>query len=125
MQNLCSTDFFKKTKFNAETQTQLWMSNIGDSHDIFCDCDTPFAHLLASIFPPGHTDRNKTIEQILIRDFNQKCHSGGTAEKNLGMASAFAEDGERDGLKEEKEEDIIKDEDLQELIDAGEDAITR
>jgi len=96
------------------------MSNIADSHDIFCGCNTPFAHLLASIFPPGHQDRNLTVQQILERDYTQ-CHSGGEEERNLGLLTGIEPTAAAAFLKEE-EEDYIKDEDLQNLIDAGEDA---
>lgn len=81
---LSHKDFARKTKYNIDTQNQIWMSGIADSHDTWCDCDTPFAHLLASIFPPGHKDRNSTINQILYRDYKQKCLSGGAADKNSG-----------------------------------------
>ena len=124
MQHLCSKDFIKPCSYNEETKNQLWMSEIADSHDIWCSCNTPFAHLLASIFPPGHQDRCKSIQEILERDYKQLCHSGGTEERNLGMALALEEDGEGDGQKEEKEE-YIKDEELEQLIAAGEDAATR
>ncbi len=40
-----------------------------DSHDICCDCKFPFAHLLDSIFPEGHTDRYQSIEYIIKRDY--------------------------------------------------------
>lgn len=102
----------------------MWMSEISDSHDIWCGCDTPFSHLLASIFPPDHTDRNLTIQQILTRDY-QQCHSGGHGERGLGMAGGL-EEGDKDlGIKEEEEEEYIKDEELENLIAAGEDAGTR
>lgn len=84
MQNLAPKDFYVRTKFNSDTQNQIWMSQLADGHDNFCNCDTPFSHLLSSIFPPGHKDRNLTINQILARDYKQKCRSGGTAERNSG-----------------------------------------
>lgn len=86
MQHISSTDFFVKTTFNNETLTQLWMSQIADSHDSICKCDSPFAHLLASIFPPGHKDRDLTINQILQRDLKETCHFGGKEEDALGGA---------------------------------------
>lgn len=90
MSKLCSTDFYQKTPFNVETQTQIWMSQIADSHDNFCHCCSPFAHLLASIFPPGHQDRVLTIDQILERDFQQICRGGGTEERSGGEADTNA-----------------------------------
>ncbi len=84
---LCSKDFHRKSPYNHETKDQMWMSIIGDTHDAICGCDQPFAHLLTNIFPIGHTDRDKTINQIIWRDFKQlqKCHSSGDAENAPGI----------------------------------------
>lgn len=87
------------------------MSLIADSHDIHCKCDTPFAHLLQSIFPPGHKDRQLTIEQITTRDFLQ-CHSGGIEEENLGIqlgesAATLPEERENQDTKEDIEDLIL------------------
>lgn len=60
------------------------MSAIGDTHDMFCGCDQPFAHLLDNIFPEGHIDRNKSIQSIIQRDFKQ-CHFGGEEEESHGI----------------------------------------
>ncbi len=96
--------FFTPTPFNNETKNQMWMSMIADGHDICCGCTQPFAHLLDSIFPEGHTDRNKTINYIIQRDFSL-CHSGGTEDENhgiqLGESAAT--------LKREKEDQEEKD----------------
>lgn len=78
----------------------MWMSTLADVHDIHCQCEFPFAHLLDSIFPDGHKDRNLTIHQIIERDLKQ-CLSGGEEEERTGMdvpdsAAALL------GLKEEK-----------------------
>lgn len=98
------------------------MSEIADSHDIWCDCTGPFAHLLASIFPPGHQDRNLTINQILKRDFKQ-CLSGGHAAENSGTTG----DTKGDGLKQEKQEEEIptEEENIEDLLAAVEDAEKR
>lgn len=98
----------------------MWMSCIADSHDSWCDCDTPFAHLLASIFPPGHTDRTRTIEQILDRDFRKQCLSGGAVAENSGMAVEKLTE-ESHTLKREKE-DSTEQEDIEDLLAAVEDA---
>ncbi len=76
--------FFTPTPFNNETKNQMWMSMIADGHDICCGCTQPFAHLLDSIFPEGHTDRDKTIAYIIKRDYSL-CHSGGTEEESHGI----------------------------------------
>lgn len=90
MQHICSKDFWSTTTFNPETKNQLWMSIIADSHDSICNCKTPFAHLLANIFPPGHKDRNLSINQILERDYIELCRSGGTEEGSHGMVAGGA-----------------------------------
>lgn len=120
MNYISGKDFYKPCKYNCDTKNQLWCSIIADAHDSTCSCEQPFAHLLALIFPPGHTDRNLTINQIIKRDYKALCLGGGTEEESHGLA-----DGEKD-LQEEnikkEEEEYIKDEDLQDLIAAGEDA---
>jgi len=115
---LCPRDYHRKTPYNNETKDQLWMSILSDSHDIHCGCPTPFAHLLSLIFPIGHTDRNKTINQILWRDFKELCHSGGNA--------AAASSGQGEDTKEKPIEEegalYIRDEDLANLTEK-EDAV--
>lgn len=112
MNNLTATDFYKPTKYNPETLNQIWMSEIADSHDIWCDCSGPFAHLLASIFPPGHQDRNLTIDQILKRDYKQ-CLSGGDAGENSGQEPGLQDAGASTGIKEEKD---TADQNIEDLI---------
>lgn len=122
MNNLTAIDFYKPTKYNPETLNQIWMSEIADSHDIWCDCNGPFAHLLASIFPPGHKDRDLTISQILKRDFKQ-CLSGGDAGESAGGAAGTASHTikpEREELSGNQEEENIED-----LLAAAEDAERR
>lgn len=87
----------------------MWMSMISDGHDIHCGCCQPFAHLLDSIFPEGHADRNKTIEQIIQRDL-QLCHSGGTEEEDHGIplgGSAATERPATENIKEEEDLDAL------------------
>nr|UHS18454.1 MAG: hypothetical protein [Gammatorquevirus sp.] len=106
MQNISAEDFFKPTNFNNTTKNQLWMSIIADSHDSLCNCWHPFAHMLASLFPPGHQDRNKTIEQILQRDFAETCHSGGEEGESSGAAGGGNPDTTNIKEEENQEEDI-------------------
>ena len=119
---LSHKDFASKTKYNIDTQNQIWMSNIADSHDCWCDCPTPFAHLLSSIFPPGHRDRHLTIEQILQRDYKEKCLSGGGEEESHGMAGSGA-DGELQDIKDEGEE--FQGEEIENLLAAADAENTR
>lgn len=124
MSNINFTDFYRETTFNPETKNQIWMSQIADSHDNWCNCDWPFAHLLASIFPVGHRDRTLTIEQILQRDLQEKCLSGGADAKNSGMAGHASADASKHIKREDQEEDLPGDE-LEKLLAAVEDAGTR
>lgn len=112
MQNLSTKDFYQETNFNPETKNQIWMSQIADSHDNICCCDHPFAHLLASIFPPGHRDRDSTINQILIRDYKEKCLSGGVEGANHGLAdgATAAENGPPKEEKPDEDEEYPGDE---------------
>lgn len=124
MQNLSSKDFFVSTPFNEETKTQVWMSQIADSHDNICYCNYPFAHLLASIFPPGHRDRDLTINQILTRDYKDKCLSGGNAESGHGMAASGTGGGFKPKEENTEEEDLPGDE-IENLLAAADAAATR
>lgn len=121
--NICSTDFFIPTPFNEETKTQVWMSQIADSHDNICNCTHPFAHLLASIFPPGHTDRDKTINYILARDYKDKCLSGGNEGRGHGMAASGTGGGFKP--KEEREEEDLPEEEIEGLLAAAAEEDTR
>lgn len=94
----------------------MWMSMIGDAHDIHCGCELPFAHLLDSIFPEGHKDRNLTIKQIVERDL-QVCHSGGIEERSYGLVAGSSAANIAGDLKEEEEEDTK--ENIEELLAAA------
>jgi len=124
MNTLCSQDFFKPTKYNNETKNQLWMSVLADTHDCICCCDTPFAHLLASIFPPDHRDRQLTIQEIIERDYKE-CHFGGKEERSGGGEGAAAASTSAGPPKENIKEEEITDEELSRLIAAAEDAQKR
>lgn len=99
----------------------MWMSMIADGHDCICNCNSPFGHLLASIFPPGHQDRNLSIEHIINRDIKE-CLSGGNAEENPGMAGGG---GDADAALIKQEEGDFQEEELEELLAAAEKENTR
>lgn len=119
MQNICPKDFFKKNSYNFETKNQLWCSQIADAHDNFCGCDHPFAHLLSSIFPPGHTDRNLTINQILTRDYTERCLSGGTEEESPGGADGNTGAAEDLIPKREDAEEDFPGQEIEDLLAAA------
>lgn len=114
--------FYKTTKYNGSTLNQMWMSMIADSHVIHCDCKTPFAHLLDSIFPEGHRDRDKTIKHIIDRDIKE-CHSGGAEEEDGGGAETAATENPEE--KDIKREDPFTDANVEELLAAAQDAEAR
>jgi len=116
MSHLSANDFYEETKYNLDTKNQIWLSEIADSHDIWCNCTTPFCHLLASIFPPGHTDRDKKINYILERDYQEKCRSGGKDARDTGQP-----DIKEKTTLEETEEDLA-DVDVDDLLHAVADA---
>lgn len=101
--------FYKPTQYNGVTKSQMWMSIVGDAHDIHCGCNQPFAHLLDNIFPEGHQDRELTIAAIIQRDL--QCLSGGEEDKGDGMAVGTSAATLREDIKEEDfQEDIGIDE---------------
>lgn len=121
MSNYSASHFFKPTPYNNDTKNQMWMSMIADGHDCICNCNSPFGHLLASIFPPGHQDRLLSIEDIINRDIKE-CLSGGDAAASHGTA-----DGDGDAAAEHiklEGEDFHADE-LEELLAAAEEENTR
>jgi len=120
MQNITAADFYKKSEYNIDTKNQLWCSTIADGHDNFCSCNFPFAHLLSSIFPPGHSDRDLTITQILTRDYTELCLSGGTEERNGGGEAEGANGTGQDTKREPDAEE--EDKDIEKLLAAFEDA---
>ena len=102
--------FYKPTAYNGVTKAQMWMSIVGDAHDIHCGCDKPFAHLLDNIFPEGHQDRNLTVDAIIQRDL--KCHFGGEGEEEDGMAAGTSAATLKENIKEEDFQEDIGVEDL-------------
>lgn len=121
MQHLSAKDFYTPTPYNIDTKNQIWLSQIADSHDNFCNCQHPFAHLLASIFPPGHQDRVLSINQILKRDYREKCLSGGTGDANHGLENTDIKEEPTD----QEERDSLADAGVEDLLAAVEDAEPR
>jgi len=116
------SSFYKPTKYNGQTKNQMWMSIIADAHDIHCECTEPFCHILDSIFPEGHKDRNLTIEQIIQRG-KQKCPSGGEEEEDHGLLAGQSAATPGEPIKEER--DDLDDAQLAELLAAAEEDDTR
>ena len=121
MSFISSKDFYTPTPFNSTTKQQIWMSMIADGHDNICHCNHPFAHLLSNIFPVGHKDRDLTINQILQRDYEEQCRSGGVAGAGTsGLGTNAGENSPGEG----RGPGYVEDAELEELIAAGESAAT-
>lgn len=123
MSHIDSDDFFTPTPFNNTTKQQIWMSIIADGHDNICHCCHPFAHLLANIFPPGHKDRNLTINQILERDLKEKWHSGGEEGESFGGTTKKVDIKEKITTEDEKQP--TEEEEIDGLLAAAADAAER
>lgn len=120
---LCSKDFFNRSFYNNETKEQMWMSIIQDSHDSICSCSFAYSHLLACIFPIGHADRNLSINQIINRDYREKCQSTGGGDAVFGGAET-EHTAAASKNQDIKEEDATDDQELAALVAAAEDVAT-
>ena len=109
-------NFYKPTTYNGDTKGQMWLSIVGDAHDMHCGCQQPFAHLLQNIFPEGHKDRNLTVDQIIARDFKE-CHFGGEEEEDHGLVAGTSA-ATLQNLKEE-EKDFQEEEGIEGLLAAA------
>lgn len=119
MSKIQAKDFFTPTPYNQDTKNQIWMSQIADSHDNICSCNHPFAHLIANIFPVGHKDRDLTINKILLRDYREKCLSGGTGDANHGMADGGTAATSTTGAEKSQEEEEFPEEEVDALLAAA------
>lgn len=119
-------NFYRPSKYNKETKSQLWMSAINDSHDAFCGCCKPFAHLLCDLFPEGHKDLDLTIRQIIDREIKNPpwCFGGKEDESGGGEAKEENITGETSGLNQ-KDTEEEEEKDIEKLIAAFEDAERR
>ena len=113
-----SFNFFRNPAYNSETKTSLWLSGFNDTHDSFCGCCKPIAHLLSVLFPEGHKDLDLTIRQILKRETeDNKCLFGGNEDPVGGGEDAGEGPSNAIDTKEEKE-DLTEDQ-IEELIAAA------
>lgn len=119
MSKIQAKDFFTPTPYNQDTKNQIWMSQIADSHDNICSCDHPFAHLIANIFPVGHKDRDLTINKILLRDYREKCLSGGPEGASHGMADGGTAATSTTGAEKSQEEEEFPEDEVDALLAAA------
>lgn len=75
---MSTTPFFEPPNYNLDGRQQLWINVCLNSHDTWCGCDTPLVHLLTCLLPPGHKDRNLTVEELIAKNYQKKWPSGGT-----------------------------------------------
>lgn len=110
------SNFFTAPQYNHLGRQQLWVDSCILSHDAWCGCNCPIAHLIDSILPLGHKDRDLTVQEILSRDYSVRCRSGGEEEVSGGPATAL---NTEDGPTEEDLEKIFTDDAIEELLDAA------
>lgn len=111
--------YFEPPRYNALTRQQIWIDGCTHSHDTWCGCNKPIAHFIASVLPLGHKDRDLTIKEILLRDLEQSCHSGGTAATAFGIEKTDTHTEGRNTTDIEDLEKIFSEDALEELIDAA------
>lgn len=119
MSKIQAKDFFTPTPYNETTKNQIWMSQIADSHDNICSCNHPSAHLLANIFPVGHKDRDLSINKILLRDYREKCLSGGPEGVSHGMGDSGTAGTSSTAAKEEQDEEEYPGDELDAILAAA------
>lgn len=111
------TAFFEPPTYNLDSKQQIWIDGIINSHDIWCGCDSPIAHMLNHLLPPGHKDRYKTVDEIITEAYKQKWPFGGTEE----TGGINPEEGATEGgntTKENQEEDYTEEE-IEQLLAAA------
>lgn len=111
------TCFFEPPKYNLEGRQQLWVDGCLFSHDSWCGCAHPAAHLLHCLLPTGHKDRNLSVEALIKKAYNTKWHSGGGTEEESGILATDTEN--RDAENINPEEDAFGDAALDELLAAA------
>lgn len=110
--------FFEPPKYNLIGRNQLWIDSCIHAHDTWCGCSYPIAHFIDSVVPVGHKDRDLTINEILSRDLTAKCHFGGAAETNGGVAPAL-DTAARENTEEEDLEKLFSEDAIEELLEAA------
>lgn len=109
-------EFFQPPSYNHQGRQQLWLDGCIFTHDSWCGCNYPALHLLATLLPPGHKDRDLTVEEIITRE-TRKCLSGGKDEKDGGQQPATEQTDTGEGL--ENLEDVFTEDAIDELLAAA------
>lgn len=114
---MSNTSFFEPPRYNLDGRQQLWVDSCVQSHDTWCGCNNPTAHLLNCLLPPGHKDRYLTVQLLIEKAYNTKWPSGGTEETNT--TTQEEEHGEEDKEDIENLEDAFGDGAIEELLAAA------
>ncbi len=111
------TRFFEPPTYNLDGRQQLWIDACIQTHDTWCGCNYPTAHLLNCLLPPGHQDRNLTVEELIEKAYQQKWPSGGKEEK--GGTTEENPDTKEGDLTIEDLEDAFGDGAIEDLLAAA------
>ncbi len=92
-------------QYGVKGREQNWIHSLMSTHDCFCGCNDPITHLIkVTTKDPGYFNFNKQTALKLLQ-----CPSTTTTEETTGD-----KDGDH---KQDGEEDILDDVDLQKLFD--------
>lgn len=119
---MTDTCFFEPPSYNLDGRQTLWIECCTNSHDTWCGCNYPVAHLLNCLLPPGHKDRKLTVQELIEKAYNKKWPSGGNAE-----GAGFIEnqgDTQEDEPTTEDLQDAFGDAAINELLAAASEDVT-
>ncbi len=114
---MCDTKFFEPPQYNLDGRQSLWVESCIQSHDAWCGCNNPAIHLLNCLLPPGHKDRQTTVEVLIQQAYNTKWPSGGTED----AGTTIQEDNhskEEENIREDMPEEYTGEE-IEELLAAA------
>lgn len=109
-------EFFQPPAYNHTGRQQLWLDGCIFTHDSWCGCNYPVLHLLSALLPPGHKDRDLTVEELITRE-TKRCLSGGEEGNSGGPTTDFPTEKEETGL--ENLEDVFTEDAIDELLAAA------
>lgn len=114
---MTDTKFFEPPSYNLDGRQQLWIDTCTNSHDTWCGCNYPTAHLLNCLLPPGHPDRQLTVHQLIEKALTTKWPSGGTGAAAGG--TTISQDTEEEPEDTEDPEGDFGDDAINELLAAA------
>lgn len=112
--------FYRPTPYSPETKHQIWTTIFTDSHDEFCGCTEPFAHLADILIPPDHPDRQLTLDGLIKKNYHrQLCLFGGKGEKGGTGEGHTTKLKEEERKEDHTEEDPFTNINVEELLAAA------